>query len=193
MTPRFSDFLPPWVALQPWYRGSGVPVLAPVGFFRFEDPAGEVGLETHLLTDGETVYQIPMTYRGAPAREIGENALIATAEHGVLGRRWIYDGQADPLWHDRVLHLVRTGGASDPSGRGTARFAEARGEARTSDPLTPDVARVRLLRVLTPGPPPSGPDVAGVVLGTWNPPGGAAPATGCLAVVEPTALPDPAA
>ena len=33
---------------QPWYLGAGIPLLSPVGYFRFEDPAGEVGMETHL-------------------------------------------------------------------------------------------------------------------------------------------------
>jgi hypothetical protein len=187
LTPRFAEFLPPWVAVQPWYRGSAVPVLAPVGFFRFEDPAGEVGVETHLVTDGAELYQIPMTYRGAPAPGIAEDSLIATTEHSVLGTRWIYDGQADPLWHDRVLHLVRTGGVSDPSGRRGVGVAEARGESRIAGPLTPGVARVELLRVLTPGLPPFAPDIAGVMMGTWYPPtADAASTSGCLAVVELT-------
>jgi hypothetical protein len=42
LTPHFGDFLPPWVARQPWYVGVGVPSLVAVGFFRFEDPAGAV-------------------------------------------------------------------------------------------------------------------------------------------------------
>jgi hypothetical protein len=190
LTPPFRDFLPPWVAAQPWYRGSAVPVLSPVGSFRFEDPAGEVGVETHLVTDGVDLYQVPMTYRGSPAPGVPANSLITTAEHGVLGTRWIYDGQADPLWHDRVLHLVGTGGVSDTAGRRNAGSAEARGESRVPGPLTPDVARVELLRVPAPGPPPSAPHVAGVVVGTWYPPpAGTAATSGCLAVVTLTGRP----
>jgi len=56
LTPAFRDFVPGWIARQPWYRGAGVPATRPVGFFRLEDPAGEVGIETHLLTDGAAVY-----------------------------------------------------------------------------------------------------------------------------------------
>jgi hypothetical protein len=190
LTPPFRDFLPPWVARQPWYRGSAVPVRSPVGSFRFEDPAGEVGLETHLVTDGAELYRVPMTYRGSPAPDLAEDSLIATAEHSVLGTRWIHDGQADPLWHDRVLHLVGTNGVADSSGRRNAGFLEVRGESRTAAPLTSDDARVELVRVLTPGPPPFAPHVAGVVVGTWQPPtAGAAPSSGCLAVVESTGLP----
>jgi Maltokinase N-terminal cap domain len=46
LTPSFRDFLPCWIARQPWYRGGGVPAIRPVGFFRLEDPAGAVGIET---------------------------------------------------------------------------------------------------------------------------------------------------
>ncbi len=89
LTPYFRDFLPPWLARQPWYLGTGTPALVPVGHFRFEDPAGQVGIETHLVSDGGMVYQVPMTYRGAPLPGPGSAAaLITTAEHSVLGTRW---------------------------------------------------------------------------------------------------------
>jgi hypothetical protein len=185
LTPNFREFLPPWVARQPWYRRTIVPALSPVGFFRFEDPEGQVGIETHLVTDGSDLYQIPMTYRGAPAVGIAEDSLITTAEHGVLGTRWIYDGQADPLWRDRLLHLVRVNGVSDPSGRQNAGFAEARGVQLLPGPLTTDAVRVELLRVVTRGTPASTPDTAGLVMGTWQLGGqGIAPVIGCLAVVR---------
>ena len=35
-----------------------------------------------------------MTYRGSA---VAEGALIATAEHSVLGTRWIYDATTDPV------------------------------------------------------------------------------------------------
>ncbi|MFT7841521.1 hypothetical protein Q5530_35760 [Saccharothrix sp. BKS2] len=183
LTPGFREFLAPWVARQPWYRGAGVPVLAPVGFFRFEDPAGEVGLETHLVTDGTDLYHVPMTYRGAPLARAG-HALIATPEHSALGTRWIYDGEADPVWRERVLDLVRTGGASDPAGRGGVGPAGARGER-----LGPvdEGALVEPVRVPVVGTPEPGPDVVGLVVGTWQPGGPDAGAVGgCLAVVRRT-------
>ena len=47
-----------------------------------------------LVSDADgTTYVVPMTYRGAPLAGADE-ALIGTSEHGVLGRRWIYDGAA---------------------------------------------------------------------------------------------------
>ncbi|GAA1263686.1 maltokinase N-terminal cap-like domain-containing protein [Saccharothrix xinjiangensis] len=182
LTPGFREFLPPWVARQPWYRGSGVPALSPVGFFRFEDPAGEVGVETHLLAHGADLYHVPMTYRGAPLAGAAPGALVGTTEHSVLGARWVYDAEADPVWRDRVLDLVRTGGVADPSGRGGVGPAGARGE-----PLGPvtDGARVELVRLPTPGVPEPGPDVVGLVTGTWRPGGpGAEAVGGCLVVVR---------
>jgi hypothetical protein len=41
LTPHFHDFLPDWIARQPWYRGRGRPSLHMTGAFSFEDPAGE--------------------------------------------------------------------------------------------------------------------------------------------------------
>jgi hypothetical protein len=185
LTPSFREFLPPWVARQPWYRRTVVPRLTPVGFFRFEDPAGEVGIETHLVTDGSELYQIPMTYRGASADRLTQGALITKAEHSVLGTRWIYDGEADPLWYERLLHVVRTNGVSDPSGRSAAGFAEVRGERLLPGPLTTDTVRVELLRVVMPGAPSPSPDIAGLVMGTWQPKGAdTVLASGCLAVVR---------
>jgi hypothetical protein len=94
LTLTFTRFVPHWVARQTWYLGEGIPRLQPVGFFRFEDPAGEVDIETHVLTDGPAVYQIPMTYRGAPLPGTAEAGLISVSEHSVLGTRWIYDAQS---------------------------------------------------------------------------------------------------
>lgn len=174
LTPHFRDFLPAWVARQSWYPGTTPPALSPVGYFRFDDPAGEVGIETHLLTDGSALFQLPMAYRGAP---LADGSLVATAEHSVLGPRWIYDAETDPVWVTELLRLVRTGGVSDPSGRRGIGSAEARG--RLTRDFTDDTVRIDLARVVTPGEPVDEPGVAGVVTGTWQPHG-----SGCLAVVR---------
>ncbi|MPY98815.1 MAG: 1,4-alpha-glucan branching protein [Actinophytocola sp.] len=188
LAPHFRDFLPPWVARQPWYRGSGTPTLSPVGYFRFEDPAGDVGVETHLVTDGAVLYQVPMTYRGAPLAGASD-ALITTAEHSVLGTRWIYDGEHDPVWRSELLRLVRTNAVSDPSGKSGVGSAEARGHCYAATDTTDDV-RIELMRTVRPGQCPTGPGIAGVVTGTWHPDGpGTAPESGCLAVVRTAARP----
>lgn len=173
MTPSFRDFLPPWVARQPWYAGPGVPRLRLLGTYRLQDPAGEVGLETHLVSDGVTGYQVPMTYRGAPLPG-AEHRLIVTASHAVLGPRWIYDAEADPVWRAEVLRMVQTGGTSDPA---ASYRAEARGVRMTRAALS--AAGIELVRVLEQGPPPPAP---GLVLGSWVAPDGSA-AEGCLVFV----------
>lgn len=184
LTPSFRDFLPSWVARQSWYRGTGVPTLRPVGYFRFEDPDGVVGMETHLVSDGTTLYQVPMTYRDAPA---GAASLITTAEHSVLGTRWIYDGATDPTWTRQVLALVRTGGTSEPSGRAGVGDAEARGHPLDAESLCiPDDALcVEPLRTPTSRRYRTADGAVGLVLGLWHPDGPQSPpVTGRLATVR---------
>ena len=58
------------------------------GGFRPDDPAGEVGIESMVVTDGSgprtITYQVPLTCRaGAVAGAAG--GLIGTAEHGYSG------------------------------------------------------------------------------------------------------------
>jgi hypothetical protein len=211
LTPSFRDFLPAWVAAQPWYQGSGIPVLSLAGAYRLEDPAGEAGIETHLLNDGATTYQVPMTYRGAPLAGAsgppeaagppgaGAGALIVTAEHSELGTRWIYDGEGDPVWRAEILRLVREGrtveSRTDAGDVVTAATGRPLDAARLAGGLTGGLAgrvaagmTIELRRVLVPGPPPGDPGVAGLVMGTWRRGGFRAPATeavtGCLAVLR---------
>ena len=105
LTPNKLELLATWLPAQPWYLGNGTdgPELEKAGGFRLDDPAGEVGIEFMAVRDeagdGPPVtYLAPMTYRGAPLAGVADAALIGTTEHGVLGRRWVYDGA-----HDRVL------------------------------------------------------------------------------------------
>ncbi|MFI9818638.1 maltokinase N-terminal cap-like domain-containing protein [Saccharothrix variisporea] len=176
LTPGFREFLPRWVSRQPWYRGDEVPTLRPIGFYRLEDPAGEVGMEAHLVSDGTDLYHVPLTYRGTPLPDAPAESLLATPDHSVLGTRWIYDAPVDPTWRARVLDLVRTGGVSEPAGRSGVGPAEARGVL--DGPLG---SRIEVVRVLTPG---MRSDASGVV-GTWYPDGpDGEPVTGCLAVVS---------
>lgn len=188
LVPHFRDFLPAWVARQEWYVGTGIPSLTPVGYFRFEDPAGGVGVETHLVTDGAVLYQVPMTYRDAPLQDTVPGVaepLITTAEHSVLGTRWIYDGLADPVWLSELLGLVRSDSVSEPSRKRGVGPAEARGQRLLAGDLGMDSVVVELKRVVTVGGPLKGPGVAGVVMGAWHPDGpDAAQVSGCLAVVR---------
>ena len=179
ITPHFREFLPSWVARQPWYRGGGVPSFAMIGAYRLEDPDGEVGMEAHLISDGDAVYQLPMTYRGAPLPDVPDGALIATAEHSVLGARWIYDAEADPVWHQEILRLVRDGEAVE------GHVAAVRGQPLDPGTLDAGGLVIDLRRVLAPGEPAVGPGIAGLMMGSWSPGGaGTESVTGCLALIH---------
>ncbi len=185
LTPHFRDFLPAWVARQPWYPGPDVPSLTPIGYLRLQDPDGAVGIETHLVSDGTRVYQVPMTYRGA-ALDGAAAALITTAEHSVLGTRWIYDGPADPVWTEVFLRLVRTNDGTGPSDPGRAAPAEARGRLLgPPEALAVPTAAIEVSRVLIPGVAPADSAALGLVTGTWHPGGPGTPeAAGLLAVIR---------
>jgi hypothetical protein len=154
-----------------------------IGAFRFEDPAGEVGIETHLLTDGTVLYQLPMTYRGAALAGAG---LIATAEHSVLGPRWIYDGVTDPVWVAQLLQLIADEAVTAPSSRRGVADAQARGLRRSATDPTSIATSIDLRRVLTAGSMPAEPGAVGVVMGSWKPADGPddTHVHGCLAVVS---------
>ncbi len=111
MSPGKLDLLAGWLPAQPWYPGAArEPALAKAGGFRLDDPQGEVGIEFMVVTDGSgdgaISYQVPLTYRGAELPGAGAN-LIGTSEHGVLGRRWIYDGTADPVLVAQLVALIQ--------------------------------------------------------------------------------------
>ncbi|MFI6287936.1 1,4-alpha-glucan branching protein [Streptomyces sp. NPDC051018] len=199
MNPTKTELLAGWLPTQPWYRGgSRAAAPAPVGGFRLDDPEGQVGIEFIVATDtsaGEAVtYLLPLTYRGAPLDDAGR-ALIGTSEHGVLGRRWIYDGTHDPVLVTRLLALM-TGDAvpqaqhesNTPDGSVTGHFAGP-GQGPLTDIVsvtsgshgtdivigtgpTPAEARMhlgikRVLRPLPDGLPAHGPHPLGHVTAPW--------------------------
>jgi hypothetical protein len=106
LTPSKLELLGRWLPLQPWYRGAAAPALVKTGGFRLDDPDGEVGIEVMIVADDDGIrYLVPMTYRGAPLPG-ADAALLGTSEHGVLGRRWIYDGLHDPVAVEQLLALA---------------------------------------------------------------------------------------
>jgi trehalose synthase-fused probable maltokinase len=123
LVPSKTELLAGWMGRQRWYAAKGsAPVLRKLWSWRLDDPGGEVGIETIIVADESgpepVVYQVPLTYRGAPL-EGGQNALVGTMEHSVLGRRWVYDGPHDPVYAAQLLALVlqqatpQAGGVSD--------------------------------------------------------------------------------
>lgn len=109
LTPSKVELLAAWLPGQAWYPGGtgGFDVL---GRFRFDDPAGAVGMETFLLglPRGVAVH-VPLTYRGAAVPELVD-ALVGTLEHSVLGPRWVYDAAADPVYQAAAIDAIRSAG-----------------------------------------------------------------------------------
>src|SRR5690349_21374341 len=90
VTPTKLELLAGWLPGRRWHQ-SASGELERVAAFRFDDPAGAVGIETMLVRFGDgPVHHVPLTYRDAPLPGC-DNWLIGTAEHSVLGKRWVYD------------------------------------------------------------------------------------------------------
>jgi hypothetical protein len=108
LVPSKLELLAGWLPTRPWFPGGEVTQL---GAYRLDDPAGEVGLEAFLLQTGgdRQVLHVPLSYRAAPLPE-GDQALLGTMEHSVLGTRWMYDGCADPVFAATLATTVLTGG-----------------------------------------------------------------------------------
>ncbi|MEU1127183.1 1,4-alpha-glucan branching protein [Streptomyces sp. NPDC005899] len=132
MDPGKLQLIAAWLPTRPWYTGTGEPELDRTGGFRLDDPQGEVGIEFMVATDTSgqrpVTYLVPLTYRGAPLAG-ADDALLGTSEHGVLGRRWVYDGVHDPVLVAGLLALVR--GSAEP---------QAQSESDTPDPTVTVVA-----------------------------------------------------
>ncbi|GAA3517093.1 CG0192-related protein [Dietzia aurantiaca] len=104
LDPGKLDLLRSWVRHQSWFDGDPER-LEQVTAYRFVDPAGEVGMESFLLSDGENTFHVPVTYRGAEL-EGAADSLVGTMEHSVLGRRWVYDAPADPVYTTEVRRVI---------------------------------------------------------------------------------------
>ncbi|MCJ0873173.1 1,4-alpha-glucan branching protein [Streptomyces sp. AP-93] len=200
LRPTKLELLADWLPSRPWYQGAtGTAALAKAGGFRLDDPEGEVGIEFMVVTDGSghvpVSYQVPLTYRGSPLAG-AEAGLVGTLEHGVLGKRWVYDGTHDPVLVEQLLTLlagrtvaqaqsatatpdptveVRSEGAGVPVGlTGPGEVADtteatvvAVGPAGQDPALT-----LTVTRVLRPGAA-AGQGLRGQVLAGWPAPDGA--------------------
>lgn len=110
ITPTKIELLTEWAPTQPWFVGDADQPVTNVGAYRFDDPEGQVGIETILITAGTgPVLQVPVTYRDAPLAG-AEDYLITTMQHSVLGERWVYDATGDPAYLAAVATAALTGG-----------------------------------------------------------------------------------
>jgi hypothetical protein len=147
--PEKLELLAVWLPTRGWYRGQATAELVRVAAYRFDDPAGAVGIETILVRAGDgPVHQVPLTYRGAPL-DGGDEWLVGTTEHSVLGPRWVYDACGDPVYA-AVLTSAILGNTDqaelflDVGGQLVRRepsMTIARGGAQPADP--PPVGSVR--------------------------------------------------
>ncbi|MFJ8467185.1 maltokinase N-terminal cap-like domain-containing protein [Streptomyces swartbergensis] len=206
LQPTKLELLTSWLPSRPWYRGGAAePRLAKAGGFRLDDPRGEVGIEFIVVTDASgphpTTYLVPLTYRGAPLDGAG-HALVGTMEHGVLGRRWAYDGCHDPVLLAQLAALIEGRAQAQDQNISDAPDREVTASC-TGDGLipadfvttddqdgtrltTPHGTTLRLHRVLRPAPddaflPSQG--ATGQVTGSWQLPDGTR-ARGVFAVLH---------
>ncbi|MCY4725345.1 hypothetical protein NYO98_03565 [Nocardioides sp. STR2] len=108
LSPTKQELVEAWLPSRSWAEGREV--AGKVAEYRFDDPEGEVGVETILWrADDGTVLQTPLTYRSAPL-DGAEAHLVGTTDHSVLGRRWVYDGCGDPVWAATLVETISTGG-----------------------------------------------------------------------------------
>ena len=108
LAPSKLDLLKGWLPGRAWYPGEQD--VRQLGAYRFDDPAGEVGIEGVLLQAGDgPVLHVPMTYRAAPLDQ-ADGHLVGTTEHSVLGTRWVYDACGDAVWARALATAVLAGG-----------------------------------------------------------------------------------
>lgn len=109
LRPSKLELLAAWLPGRPWFPPDAGTGVERVAAYRFDDPAGAVGVETILVAagDGQT-YQVPLTYRGAPLPG-GEAWLVGTTEHSVLGPRWVYDACGDPVYAAVLAQAIFSG------------------------------------------------------------------------------------
>jgi hypothetical protein len=181
--PTKLELLADWLPTRSWYTEPAGEVDRVAGY-RFDDPAGAVGVETLLVRHGDgPVYQVPLTYRDAPL-EGGDSFLLGTAEHSVLGRRWVYDACGDPVYVTALTDAIfgRVAQAEEfvdvdgepqrrePSmrvaGSGVGPAAGATGRVADGDPTRIVTATVTLAVVRRlPGEAMAG---RGVLTGMWD-------------------------
>ena len=107
ITPTKAELIAEWAPTQPWGPSAADPIEV-IGSYRFDDPEGRVGMETHLVTAGGVLMQVPLTYRDEPL-DGAEDALITEMQHSVLGTRWVYDGLRDPRLVVMLAAVTMTG------------------------------------------------------------------------------------
>ncbi|TSD55801.1 maltokinase N-terminal cap-like domain-containing protein [Aeromicrobium piscarium] len=107
LTPSKHELLSAWLPTTSWWP-STEPVPSFAANLRFDDPAGQVGMELQLLplpVAGRFAV-VTLTYRDAPLEGAD---LIGEMEHTALGHRWVYDGSTDPVFLAEIGAVIAEG------------------------------------------------------------------------------------
>jgi hypothetical protein len=107
ISPTKAEVIAAWAPTRSW-GPSATDSMEVIGAFRFDDPEGRVGMETHLVSAGGALLQVPLTYRDEPL-DGADDALITEMQHSALGTRWVYDGLQDPLFTRMLAGVAMTG------------------------------------------------------------------------------------
>jgi len=111
LTPSKPDLLTTYLRSVPELSAHATDELSQVGAYRFDDPAGQVGIESHILTTASgALLQIPVVYRNE-ALAGAEAWLVGTMQHSVLGERWVYDACIDSVYVGQLANTMLTGGS----------------------------------------------------------------------------------
>lgn len=178
LSPGKLELVQTWLPSQEWSGLDAEVPLEVVTSYRFDDPEGEVGIEMHLVRAADDVdgpiYQVPVTYRGAPL-EGAEDALITTMEHSVLGKRWVYDAVADPVFVEQARRTIAEAGTSveeiivdgDNPGPRTD-IADARGTGWDAAIEAVEEADLKVTRLLEADQLAGAETAPGMLVATWD-------------------------
>ena len=107
LTPTKTELVTHCIATQPWEPSADEQVEV-LGAYRFDDPNGQVGMETHIASAGGALFHVPVTYRDAPV-DGADDSLICEMHHSALGARWVYDALHDPMFVTMLAAVSMTG------------------------------------------------------------------------------------
>lgn len=138
LTPTKLELLQVWLPQQAWWPGGPAEAaVEKLGTYRLVDPQGEVGIETFVLRTGETLVQVPLTYRNEPLEGA---ALVGTLEHGVLGTRYVHDGTTDPVAVGELVRTILAGDREAEVSSGRELDMHVRGSGTLTDAVVDVVA-----------------------------------------------------
>lgn len=103
LKPEKLELLSAWLPTQEWFDADPSQ-LERVASFRFVDPDGEVGLDCMIIESVDSLFHVPVTWRGAP---LADGSLVGMLEHSVLGTRYCYDGPSDPVYMAELARIIR--------------------------------------------------------------------------------------